>query len=108
MGKPLVYLVGPITGTTKAEHGNWRSLCRDRLAPEIDILSPLRQPFEIIDETSDLNASERLRLMEHGRGIVARDRFDVARCDLLIVNVRDARQISIGSVGEIFWADAYR
>jgi nucleoside 2-deoxyribosyltransferase len=44
----------------------------------------------------------------HGRSIATRDRFDVQRCDLVLVNVKHVRRVSIGSVGEVFWADAYR
>jgi len=68
----------------------------------------MRQQFETIDESGDLTPEDRLRLMRHGRSIAARDRFDVMRCDLLIVNLLEKKAVSIGSVGEIFWADAYR
>jgi nucleoside 2-deoxyribosyltransferase len=37
-----------------------------------------------------------------------RDRYDLARCDLVLANLLGARTVSIGSVGEIFWADAMR
>lgn len=108
MAKPLVYLAGPITNTTSSATSDWRVICRNGLAPEIDSISPTRQPVETIDELSELSAEDRLRLMRHGRSIATRDRFDVARCDLVIANVMNANNISIGSVGEIFWADAYR
>ena len=108
MGKPLVYLAGPITGVTEPQTRDWRKHCGDRFAPDIDVLSPVRQRFENIDETADLSCDERLRMMQHGRSIATRDRFDIARCDLVIVNLKGTTNISIGSVGEIFWADAYR
>jgi nucleoside 2-deoxyribosyltransferase len=108
MGKPLVYLAGSITAATDSQTHDWRVYCRDGLAPEIEVLSPTRQQFEVIDETTDLSCEERLRMMQHGRSTATRDRFDVKRCDLIIVNVKHARHVSIGSVGEIFWADAYR
>jgi nucleoside 2-deoxyribosyltransferase len=108
MGKPLVYLAGSITAATDLQARDWRTHCRDSLAPDIEVLSPTRQKFEVIDETLDLSCEEHLRMMKHGRGIAMRDRFDVARCHLLIVNLKNARSISIGSVGEVFWADAYR
>jgi nucleoside 2-deoxyribosyltransferase len=108
MGKPLVYLAGPITGSARYVDCDWQSHCRTKFLPEIEVLSPLRQPIEVIDETGELNCEDRLRLMRHGRSIAARDRLDVMRCDLLIVNLLGATRVSIGSVGEIFWADAYR
>jgi nucleoside 2-deoxyribosyltransferase len=108
MGKPLVYLAGSITAATESQTRDWRAHCQDGLAPEIEVLSPTRQQFEVIDETTDLGCEQRLRMMQHGRSTAMRDRFDVLRCDLIIVNVKHARRVSIGSVGEIFWADAYR
>jgi hypothetical protein len=108
MCKPLVYLAGAITDAQASGKGDWRSYCRGKLAPEIDVLSPLRQRSEVIDETANLSCDERLRLMQHGRSIAARDRLDVMRCSLLIVNLLGTTNVSIGSVGEIFWADAYR
>lgn len=108
MCKPLVYLAGAITGLPGSGNKDWRSQCRDRLAPDIEVLSPLRQHIEVIDESKDLNCEDRLRLMQHGRSIVARDRLDVTRCNLLIVNLKGTACVSIGSVGEIFWADAFR
>src|SRR5262245_14352083 len=105
MVKPHVYLAGPITGTPGSSIHDWRSVCQKALAPEIDVINPLRQRFEVVDESKELSCEERLRLMQHGRSIAARDRFDVARCDLLIVNFLGSTSVSIGSVGEIFWAD---
>jgi len=34
--------------------------------------------------------------------------MDILRCDLVVANFIGAKRVSIGSVGEIFWADAYR
>jgi len=108
MCKPLVYLAGPITGVGSPENGDWRAYCREKLAPDISVLSPTRQHIEVIDETGDLTCEQQLRLMQHGRQIVARDRSDVMRCNLLLLNLLGSTKISIGSVGEVFWADAYR
>lgn len=105
--RPLVYLAGPITGSHPT--GNkWREYCRDQFAPGIGTISPLRQHFETIDESQELSPGDRLRLYKHGKAIAARDRFDVKRCDVLLVNLVGAKSVSIGSVGEIFWADAFR
>jgi hypothetical protein len=108
MGKPLVYLVGPITNTTDEFRTDWREACRTRFAPEIDVISPLRHPVETIEERGELSAEERLRLILHGRSIATRDRFDVQRCNLVFVHLKSSKSVSIGSVGEIFWADAFR
>jgi hypothetical protein len=42
----------------------------------------------------------------HGKRTVARDRYDIQRCDLLLACFLGAKNVSIGAVGEIFWADA--
>jgi nucleoside 2-deoxyribosyltransferase len=45
------------------------------------------------------------------QGIVTRDRFDVRSCDVMLVNLLQAeirRQVSIGTMVEIGWADAWR
>jgi hypothetical protein len=106
--KPLVYLGGPITNTEEGARVDWRETCRNRFAPEIQVISPLRQKVETVDESHELSADQRLQLMQHGRGVAARDRYDVARCDLLFMNLKNSKYVSIGSVGEIFWTDAYR
>jgi nucleoside 2-deoxyribosyltransferase len=108
MGKPLVYLAGAITNAANSPATDWRTECRNGLAPEIDSISPTRQRMEVIDESKELTSDERLRLILHGRSIAARDRFDISRCDLVLANLKNSSKVSIGSVGEIFWADAYR
>jgi nucleoside 2-deoxyribosyltransferase len=108
MSKPLIYLAGPITGTSVTPGQDWRVDCAKRFAPAIDTLSPARQAMETIDESGEPTDAQRLRLIVHGRGVAARDRLDVMRCDLVLVNLVGAPRISIGSVGEIFWADAFR
>ena len=41
------------------------------------------------------------------RGIFARDSWDTRRCDALLVNVLGADRVSIGTVMEIAWANAW-
>lgn len=42
------------------------------------------------------------------RGIVARDRFDVMRADAVIFNLLGAKTVSIGTMVEVGWCDAFR
>lgn len=42
------------------------------------------------------------------KGIVARDRYDVKNCDLMLVNFTNAEYCSVGTPVELGWADAYR
>jgi nucleoside 2-deoxyribosyltransferase len=99
----LVYLAGPISGTEEEQMSSWREQFKKQLKQDIFCLSPLR---DTTDSTPDHPLTiEKLR---HGHGSVSRDRMDVMRCDVVVANFLGARNISIGTVGEIFWADAYR
>jgi nucleoside 2-deoxyribosyltransferase len=42
------------------------------------------------------------------KGITTRDRWDCTRCDVVLVNLLGTREISIGTVMEIAWADSAR
>ena len=97
-----VYLAGPITGTTQ-EGKSWREYVSQRFAEDILPLSPTR---DIADTTDDYPLT--IEKMKHGKEVLARDRFDVSRCELLLVNLMNAQRVSIGTVGEVFWADAMR
>jgi hypothetical protein len=105
----LVYLCGPITGTDSSARADWRNRVQETLPASILGIDPTRQTVEDIDEQRvSLTESERLRLATHGHTVAQRDRFDVMRCDLLLANLLGAQAASIGSIGEIFWADAFR
>ncbi len=99
----LVYLAGPISDIAKVEGTSWRKHFSGLLKPDIRCLSPTRDE---VDSTADYPFT--MQKLHHGKSSVARDRMDVMRCDLVVANFVGARRISIGSVGEIFWADAYR
>src|SRR5437773_135027 len=98
-----IYLAGPITGVSDADVTPWRDYVTQRLAKDVVALTPTR---DATDSTEDFPLTiEKLR---HGKGVVSRDRFDVARCDLVFANVLRAKRVSVGTVGEMFWADAFR
>ncbi len=104
----LVYLCGPITGQKPESARNWRRRAGELLAPGIQIIDPTRDSPDFSDAPDDRSAEVQLRRLQHGRVTVARDRADVTRCDVLLANFLGAQRISIGSVGEIFWADSFR
>lgn len=112
--RATVFLCGPVTGQTSAQMQDWRRIASERLgAHNIVALDPTRQ---IIDATvgSALTYSDEVALerLQHGHAVTQRDRFDVQRSDLVLANFLGATgeeaRVSIGSVGELFWADAYR
>lgn len=113
MRKNLVYLAGPITGLTYDGASDWREHAKTVLEQGGGTLalSPLRgkeflRSIGVITGTGE--EYQHLSVLSTGRGITTRDRFDATRCDVLLVNLLGAKQVSIGTVMEIAWADAKR
>lgn len=106
----IVYLAGPIAGLHYDEAVDWRRKVTQELFNKgIMCLSPMRNKEflegQVIDR--DTNFQDQFPL---GRpeGLTARDRFDVMRSDLILMNMMDSEdRISIGSCIEIGWADAF-
>jgi hypothetical protein len=101
-----VYLCGPITGTSLSEATRWRQIVAAALSGQAEIIDPTRDTLDLT-RRSGIAATRALtaeRLL-HGKRTVARDRFDVRRCDLVLACFLGAEHASIGSIGEIFWAD---
>jgi hypothetical protein len=109
MGERIIYLSGPITGCSSERAGEWRRYVRERLAPGLIAIDPMRDgvDFSAVSE-HHLDDSARLQNLLHGKEILERNRMDIARCDLVLANFLGAQRISIGAVGELFWADAFR
>jgi nucleoside 2-deoxyribosyltransferase len=104
-----VYLSGPITGCQPKEAAAWRLHVRQHLAAGLSVIDPMRDAVDF-SVVSDQQLSDSLRLQNllHGKEILERNRSDIARCDVLLANFLGSKTISIGSVGELFWADAFR
>lgn len=109
-----VYLAGPITGLTFDDATTWREEFAEELADVgITGYSPLRskgylRAFGVIDAGGDRSAYQGVHPLSETAGIVTRDRNDVKTSDLVFVNLLGAERVSIGTVMEIAWADAYR
>ncbi len=109
-----VYLAGPITGMSygDARHG-WRQEFANLLydAPHIKMFSPMRGKDTLSKETK-LDGTPNMYLdnpMATKKGIVARDRYDVENCGLMVacfLNCGD--RVSIGTCIEFGWADSFR
>jgi nucleoside 2-deoxyribosyltransferase len=108
-----VYLSGPITGLTFQGATDWREYAANSLASDgIKGISPMR--------AKDYLASLKAPLSGHGReyldlgvfstphAVLARDRFDTLRCDVMLMNLLGADRVSIGTMVELGWADAKR
>ena len=104
-----VYLAGPISGLSYQECTEWRDYARQVLGSVgIEVYSPMRfkEYLSSIDSMSPLGYSN--TLLSSPRNIITRDRFDATRCDVMLVNLIGAAQVSIGTVLEMAWADLAR
>lgn len=103
----LLYCAGPITGVSYGESTDWREYVAQKLPAFIKAVSPLRGKEYLAGEVNLKDTYEEYPLSCQ-KGITCRDRMDVMRCDMLLVNFLGAKRVSIGSVMEIAWADAWR
>jgi hypothetical protein len=104
LDQKYLFLCGPITGRSPEEAMNWRHYVIDRLSPGIHAIDPTRDEPDGVRRSTESRELTVTRLM-HGKAVVSRDRFDVQRSDLVLANFLGAKTVSIGAVGEIFWAD---
>jgi len=101
---PKIYLSGPISGLTFGECTDWREYVAARLPGSV---SPLRGK-EFLKSVGVINQSYENHPFATAKGITTRDRNDVRTCDLMLVNLLGATKITIGTMIEIGWADAFR
>jgi nucleoside 2-deoxyribosyltransferase len=107
-----VYTAGPITGCSWGGCTNWREYVEKQLDDISDgrivAYSPLRSKEYLSNEKEILDVyPDTLSVMSTQRGIFHRDRNDVKTSDLVFVNMIGAGRVSIGTVMEIAWADAW-
>lgn len=103
----LLYCAGPITGLSYGESTDWREYVASKLPPHIRAVSPMRGKKYLANEKNIKDYYEEHPLSCQ-KGVTCRDRADVMRCDMILVNFLGAKKVSIGSVMEIAWADAWR
>lgn len=103
--RKYVYLAGPILGCTGPEANDWRKAVASRLKDhDIIGISPLRcEP--LVGERYSANYPD--PRFGTPRAIAAKNRFDVQNCDITLAYLPEVmfNNISLGTVGEIFWAD---
>lgn len=103
-----VYLAGPITGCSYDGSVNWRETMIKNLKEfGINGLSPMRCKEYLLKEKSIADQYSQ-KVLSSAKGITTRDRWDVSRCDLVLVNLLGAYKVSIGTCIEYGWADAFR
>ena len=102
----LVYLAGPITELSFSGATDWRFDAAARLADMgVTALSPLRGKDYLAQELS-IADSYAAHVMSTEKAILARDKFDVERCTLMLVNLAGASRVSIGTCVGYGWASA--
>lgn len=104
-GLQTVYLCGPITGVPLREAVGWRRAVAEALAGSAQVIDPTHYAPDTT-RRSDSAATRALteeRLLR-GRRTLERDQADVRRSDLVLACFLGAKSVSIGSVGEMFWA----
>jgi nucleoside 2-deoxyribosyltransferase len=103
-----VYLCGPIAGLNYEEARNgWRKEFRTMIDKRIDLLSPMRQEGHLAEIAGPIGAfaPDNVAIATQ-RAIVAKDKLDIRRADLVVANFINAGRVSIGSVAEIGFASA--
>lgn len=112
MSQPKVYLAGPITGLNYHGCTEWREEVAAQLgASGIKAFSPMRAKAYLasLAELSGHGTEyAHMGVLSQARSVMTRDRFDATRCDVLFVNLLGAKQVSVGTVMEMAWADLKR
>lgn len=108
--KKRVYLAGDITGHVYGNTTAWREYATAWLRQwDIEGLSPMRGKDYLANETSIRDSYEGGEYpLSMAKGFTGRDRDDVRTSDLIIANFASPERVSIGTVIECAWADAYR
>lgn len=102
----LIYAAGPITGLSYNSAISWREELQSRLGETARVISPMRSK-DYLSQELDI-ASEYDTILSCAKGIVTRDKFDVLRCDIVVVNLFGATKVSIGTMFEMAWAHLTR
>jgi nucleoside 2-deoxyribosyltransferase len=106
-GSMKVYLAGPIEGLDYEGATGWRDQARAYLNRHgIRAFSPMRGKEYLKDEATIVGHYE--YPLSTQKGLTSRDRYDTTTSDLVIVNLKGASRVSIGTMVELGWADASR
>lgn len=100
----IVYLAGPMTGTSVEESMEWRNYVRKHLPNNIKTRSPVLSEVDLSTTSGKINAERPELPLGKGKSFTRKDLEDVRRADLIFVNLLGAKIVSIGSVSELAWA----
>jgi nucleoside 2-deoxyribosyltransferase len=107
LAPPRVYLCGPITGQSPLAATGWRTEVAAALRDTAECIDPTRDSPDY-DSKYDCEATQPLTVerLRHGKKTIVRNKFDVNRSDIVLACFLGCNAVSIGAVGEIFWAQA--
>ena len=102
-----IYLAGPISGQTFAGCTSWRKDVAKQLKPYgILCIDPMRGKDYLKPLNEPIKDSYDQFILSSLHAITTRDRWDVQRCDMVLINFTDATKVSIGTCIEVGWANA--
>jgi hypothetical protein len=107
MPKKALFLAGPLTGISYGDALDWRKYVESKLPADVIAFSAIRGKRHVANERV-LKDSYPEHLLSTPQGTITRDRYDASRCDALFVNFLNADRVSIGTIMEMAWADAWR
>lgn len=99
-----IYLAGPISGCSFEECTDWRDKFTALIPQSIQCLSPMRGKNFLKGKGIISGSYESDGPFATRRGIMTRDFFDCTRAELIVVNLLEAKKVSIGTCMEIAWA----
>lgn len=102
-----VYLAGPITGLTYDAADDWRIYAKEQLLPAQGF-DPLRGKEYLRAHGVLEDQYLEVHPLSTAHGITSRDRNDVRTADVVLANFLGATRVSIGTMIEFGWADAFR
>ena len=105
--KRKIYLAGPITGLTYEEASRWRWEVDRVLGDYFEIFSPMRDKENLQDAGQLTALGYEDNILTREDVVFQRDRDDVRRSDIVLVNFENAPKISVGTCVEMGWADAW-
>jgi nucleoside 2-deoxyribosyltransferase len=105
-----IYLCGPITGLSYEGATEERNRIRDIFKEHgVEALTPMRgKLFQLEGRDATIAQKGYEETLLTDRAIVYRDRNDVKTSDCILADLRGATRVSIGSMVEYGWADAFR
>ena len=102
--KHYIYTAGPITGCTYEGCTDWRDYAAKNLdSAKIECLSPMRGKDHLKGK-GPLSAGTYDGTLTSQKGIMGRDHFDCTRASAVLMNLKDTKKVSIGTVMEAAWA----